>query len=250
MLEIPIEYKLYCFKHGVARLQTNVLVYFYSFFSIRSKEKQLYRNKLANSLNINYWNEKTNIIWHQTKPFLLEKKWIGIETFFNKIEARYYYENNTFVLSEMFTIVMESLSIFLAFAYIKWQSQTDFKYLVAAAKSLKWVFFQLNWIKITPSNHFMLYHSVSLSIYHHTAHNSLQEGVEKKHDFIKHFAEHTFKGEIKDSANRYVLILKHILISSLICFHFQLHSNQLTYLIKHKAISDFEFFKINSFLEN
>lgn len=51
------------------------------------------------------------------------------------------------------------------------------------------------------------------------------------------------KGEIKDtSTNRYALILKHILISTFIYFHFQMHSNQLTYIIKHKAITDFEFF--------
>jgi hypothetical protein len=88
---------------------------------------------------------------------------------------------------------MESLTIYPAFAYIDWPTDREFNCLFAAQKALQKVFWHFNW-KVTPSNHWMMTHSIQLAIKFKTAKVSLQEGVEKGNDIIKRAAEHTFKG--------------------------------------------------------
>lgn len=163
-------------------------------------------------------------------------------------DGYYQYNGNKLKLSDLFDISMECLTIYLAFAYIRWPTEEDFKYLFAARQALEWIFNSLCWTDITPSNHFMLDHAVTLAEIHKTAYITLQEGTEKKHDFIKNSAHHTFKGAIgHNKQNRYVLILRRLLLISLLHFSGFHHNRLDNKRVIHTSVAEFKLEKIKIF---
>lgn len=238
---LPPSKKLYCWGHGMARLLTNCLSYIYSNFFRSNIKKSYFKKEIAERLNLTEWKKGISLDWNQAKKKLLNMDWNGIQKQFEDIHTLFIFKSRRISTMDFITILFEALTAYLGFAYIEHPSEDDFEILFSAKNALKWCFTSTNW-NITPTTHFMLTHAIDLAIIYKTAFISLQEGVEKKNDFVKSAAHHTFKGNIKNNPNynRYISILEHLLIQTLLDFGIS-HVSRLSFQHVHTCLSQFEF---------
>jgi hypothetical protein len=158
--------KLYCWGHAVARLLTNALNAFYDLFPMYSRQKSSFRNDI--SLILGKWENGWSIVWSEAKLFLLTLNWKhqDIQRNFSNMTDLFYLNNcgnhKYYSVSELFHLMMEILTIFLVFAYLRWPSTCDFFYLSRTQKAFQWAWRMLQ-TKLVPTTHFMMEHAFELA---------------------------------------------------------------------------------------